>query len=58
MSTSPFSTRSAPLGYTARGNRYDECVDPSGKLRARWADFLDHIGADPAASENVPAGLR
>jgi len=49
MSTSPFSTRSAPLGYAARGNRYDECVDAAGKLRMRWADFFEHLGSDPAA---------
>jgi uncharacterized circularly permuted ATP-grasp superfamily protein/uncharacterized alpha-E superfamily protein len=49
MSTPPFHTRSAPLGYAGKGNRYDECVDATGKLRAPWAGFFEHLGADPAA---------
>ena len=41
--------RPAPLGYTGKTNRYDECVDSAGRLRAPWQTFFDYLGADPAA---------
>ncbi len=49
MSTSPFISRSAPLAYAGKGNRYDECVDAAGRLRGPWSDFFEHLGPDPAA---------
>jgi len=41
--------RLAPLGYAGKANRYDECVDATGRLRAPWAGFFDYLGEDPAA---------
>jgi uncharacterized circularly permuted ATP-grasp superfamily protein/uncharacterized alpha-E superfamily protein len=45
----PAHVRSAPLGYAGKANRYDECVDAAGRLRAPWQSFFDLLGADPAA---------
>ena len=47
MSLPPTTSRPAPLGYAGKSNRYDECVDTAGRLRAPWASFFDHLGADP-----------
>jgi uncharacterized circularly permuted ATP-grasp superfamily protein/uncharacterized alpha-E superfamily protein len=43
------NARFAPLGYTAKTSRFDECVDTAGKLRAPWASFFEFLGPDPAA---------
>ena len=48
MSASTPTSRSVPLGYAGMKSRFDECVDPAGKLRAPWTDFFDYLGADPA----------
>ncbi len=53
MPTSTHPARPAPLGYTGKANRYDECVDAAGRLRAPWAGFFDHLGADPATKLNA-----
>ncbi|MGA3006283.1 MAG: circularly permuted type 2 ATP-grasp protein [Opitutaceae bacterium] len=41
--------RLASLNYAGKPDRYDACVDASGKLRASWEAFFDLLGADPAA---------
>lgn len=48
MPTSAKSARPAPLGYVAKGQRYDECVDAAGNLRPGWAQFFDLLGPEPA----------
>lgn len=49
MSTPPPLFRTAPLGYTGKSSRYDECVDATGRLRESWTGFFDYLGDDPAA---------
>lgn len=49
MSPSSSSVRPPP-GYSARGDRYDECVDAAGRFRAPWADFWTRLGPDPIAT--------
>jgi uncharacterized circularly permuted ATP-grasp superfamily protein/uncharacterized alpha-E superfamily protein len=51
---------SAPLpyhdplpGYEGLPGRYDECRAPDGSLRPHWAEFLQGLGPDPAATLRV-----
>jgi len=53
MPTSTTNPRLAPLGYTGKAGRYDECVDAAGRLRAPWADFFSLLGTHPATALRV-----
>lgn len=54
MNGAPMSPKSSsvrpPPGYAVRGDRFDECVDAQGQLRAPWADFFSRLGPDPVAA--------
>ena len=46
----PSTSLRPPPGYAVRGDRFDECLDPQGGLRAPWAEFLARLGPDPVAA--------
>lgn len=49
MPQRPPQPRTAPLGYTGKASRYDECVDTTGQVRPTWTGFFDYLGDDPVA---------